>query len=250
MSAFAEGVVHRTMPPVRRAKRVFPAGTRPRAIPAPGRVDEVTLATLEKAYRRYAAQHELQVTANFHDRALSGASSNRPGYKALLLELRRDAFDVVIVEALDRLARKLSDVVSLCDELRFHGMSLHAVHVGMLGTMAQMFPSGLGVFAGPTVGFLLGWLPGAFVTGLVFHALPKRLPVGVSAAVASVVGGVVVIYAFGIVGLSMISGMPITQAAIASLVFLPGDIVKAIATGVVTAATPAPIRMSRPASSA
>ncbi|MXQ14879.1 biotin transporter BioY, partial [Microvirga makkahensis] len=42
---------------------------------------------------------------------------------------------------------------------------------------------GLGVFAGPTVGFLLGWLPGAFVTGLVFHALPKRLPVGVSAAV-------------------------------------------------------------------
>jgi site-specific DNA recombinase len=101
--------------------------------------------------RRYAAQHGLHVTATFQDRALSGASSNRPGYRDLLLQSRRGAFDVVIVEALDRLARKLSDVASLHDELQFHGMSLHAVnvgavttmHVGMLGTMAQMFLSDL-----------------------------------------------------------------------------------------------------------
>ncbi len=101
--------------------------------------------------RRYAAQHGLQVTATFQDRALSDASSNRPGYKSLLTEARRGAFDVVIVEALDRLARKLSDVAGLHDELQFHGMSLHAVnvgavttmHVGMLGTMAQMFLSDL-----------------------------------------------------------------------------------------------------------
>jgi site-specific DNA recombinase len=97
--------------------------------------------------RRYAAGLGLQVTATFQDRALSGASSNRPGYRDLLVQSRRGAFDVVIVEALDRLARKLSDVASLHDELQFHGMSLHAVnvgavttmHVGMLGTMAQMF---------------------------------------------------------------------------------------------------------------
>ncbi|WP_091136393.1 recombinase family protein [Microvirga guangxiensis] len=101
--------------------------------------------------RRYAAQQGLQVTATFQDRALSGASSNRPGYRTLFAEARRGAFDVVIVEALDRLARKLSDVASLHDELQFHGMSLHAVnvgavttmHVGMLGTMAQMFLSDL-----------------------------------------------------------------------------------------------------------
>ncbi len=101
--------------------------------------------------RRYAAQLGLQVTASFQDRALSGASSNRPGYKTFLAEARRGSFDVVIVEALDRLARKLSDVASLHDELQFHGMSLHAVnvgavttmHVGMLGTMAQMFLSDL-----------------------------------------------------------------------------------------------------------
>lgn len=55
----------------------------------------------------------------------------------------------MIVEALNRLARKLSDVANLHDELQFHGMSLHAVNVGavatmyggMLGTMAQMCPA-------------------------------------------------------------------------------------------------------------
>jgi site-specific DNA recombinase len=101
--------------------------------------------------RRYAAGLGLHVTATFQDRALSGASSNRPGYRDLLAQSRRGAFDVVIVEALDRPARKLSDVASLYDELQFHGMGLHAVnvgavttmHVGMLGTMAQMFLSDL-----------------------------------------------------------------------------------------------------------
>jgi DNA invertase Pin-like site-specific DNA recombinase len=42
---------------------------------------------------------------------------------------------VVIFEALDRLARKLSDVASLHDELKFHGMVLHAVNVGAVTTM-------------------------------------------------------------------------------------------------------------------
>lgn len=109
---------------------------------------------------------------------------------------------------------------------------------------------GLGVFVGPTVGFLLGWLPGAYVSGLIFQSLPRTLPVGVSATLAAFIGGVLVIYAFGIAGLSLISGMPMMQAAVASLVFLPGDIVKAIATGVVTAATPASIRIGQTVRSA
>jgi hypothetical protein len=57
----------------------------------------------------------------------------------------------VIVEAVDRLARKLSDIASVHDELSFHRATLHAVnvgpittmHVGMLGTMAQIFLSDL-----------------------------------------------------------------------------------------------------------
>ena len=39
----------------------------------------------------------------FKDRALSGSSTLRPGYQALLEGARNGAFDVVVAEALDRL---------------------------------------------------------------------------------------------------------------------------------------------------
>jgi len=101
---------------------------------------------------------------------------------------------------------------------------------------------GLGVFFGPTVGFLLGWVPGVIVTGLIFRAFPK-LPAGISAAAASILGGIGVVYACGIAGLVLTTGMPLAKAALASLTFLPGDLLKAIATGVVVAAMPASARM-------
>ncbi|HYF53367.1 MAG TPA: recombinase family protein [Salinarimonas sp.] len=65
--------------------------------------------------RRYAAAHGMSVTAVFEDRAISGANSARPGYRALLEAARRGGFDAVIVEALDRLARKLSDLAAAHD---------------------------------------------------------------------------------------------------------------------------------------
>lgn len=80
--------------------------------------------------RRYAAQLGFHILATFDDRAISGSNSNRPGYQALLAEARRGAFDVVIVEAIDRLARKLSDIAGVFDELQFHRIALHAVNVG------------------------------------------------------------------------------------------------------------------------
>jgi hypothetical protein len=60
-------------------------------------------------------------------------------------------FDVVVTEALDRLGRRLSDVARLYDQLEFRGITLHAVnigpvttmHVGLLGTMAQLYLSDL-----------------------------------------------------------------------------------------------------------
>ena len=67
--------------------------------------------------RRYAARLGFEVTATFNDRAISGSNSNRPGYQQTAGGARRGAFDVVIVEAVDRLARKLSDIASVHDEL-------------------------------------------------------------------------------------------------------------------------------------
>lgn len=101
--------------------------------------------------RRYAAAQGWQLVAVFNDRAISGTTLERPGYQDLLAAARRGAFDVIVVEALDRLSRKLSEIARLHDELQFTRIALHAVslgrvetmHVGMLGTMAQIYVADL-----------------------------------------------------------------------------------------------------------
>ena len=100
---------------------------------------------------------------------------------------------------------------------------------------------GLGVLFGPTVGFLLGWIPGALVVGLVYlglthpapnaqkYLVPRRgLSIFFAAALASFLGGVLVIYALGIPMLAWRANMTLEQAAAVSLAFLPGDILKLV----------------------
>lgn len=98
---------------------------------------------------------------------------------------------------------------------------------------------GLGVFVGPTVGFLIGWLPGVVATGLVFDAMRRKSPVWLAGALAAFVGGVLVVYACGIVGLSIVTGMPLQRAALASVAFVPGDLIKAALVGFLAARLPA-----------
>ncbi len=101
--------------------------------------------------RRYIEQQGWTLSKIYDDRALSGGSAFRAGYQQLLADLETDTFDVIVCEALDRLGRKLSDVADLHDQLQFHGIALHAVnlgqittmHVGLLGTMAQLYLSDL-----------------------------------------------------------------------------------------------------------
>jgi len=51
-------------------------------------------------------------------------------------EARR--FDVIIVEALDRLSRKFADVADLHDRLTFLGIKLHAVNAGEISFAKSM----------------------------------------------------------------------------------------------------------------
>ena len=87
---------------------------------------------------------------------------------------------------------------------------------------------GLGVFFAPSAGFLLGWVPGAFVTGVVMQRLAKA-PVVAAALMAAIAGGILVVYGCGIVGLVIVAHMGALQAMLATAVFLPGDLVKAVA---------------------
>ena len=86
---------------------------------------------------------------------------------------------------------------------------------------------GLGVFAGPSVGYLVGWPVAAYAVGALTYAFgaPYRLIWGI---VASVVGGVVVLHVLGIIGLVLRADLTVWDATAADLVFVSGDLVKAV----------------------
>lgn len=92
---------------------------------------------------------------------------------------------------------------------------------------------GLGVFASPSVGFLIGWPVGAFVTGLIMNSM-RGTNILVAAAVSAAVGGIGVVYAFGIPGVAYMAGLPLSKAAIGSAIYIPGDLVKVAVTAIVT----------------
>src|SRR6218665_1845059 len=74
---------------------------------------------------------------------------------------------------------------------------------------------GLAVFAGPTVGFLIGWLPAAFVTGLLSERFGSERQNSFAQLanffIAAVIGGVAVLYAFGILGMVLVAGLPFAK---------------------------------------
>ncbi len=87
---------------------------------------------------------------------------------------------------------------------------------------------GLGVFAGPTVGFLIGWPVASVVIGLIHRQLRGRAPFWGGVA-ACLIGGIGALYALGVAGLATVTGMGFGAAALAVLIFIPGDVLKAFA---------------------
>jgi biotin transport system substrate-specific component len=85
---------------------------------------------------------------------------------------------------------------------------------------------GISVFVGPSAGYLIGWIAGAFVIGLIVHSAARK-PAAWRTALAMLVGGILVVYAFGIPVQSLVTRLPLAETALTSLVFIPGDLVKA-----------------------
>lgn len=85
---------------------------------------------------------------------------------------------------------------------------------------------GLGVFFGPSVGYLVGWPVAAFVVGWLTQkgGTPYKLHWGVA---ANIVGGIVVLYALGIAGTALVADLSVGAAALGALIFVPGDVAKA-----------------------
>lgn len=98
-----------------------------------------------------------------------------------------------------------------------------------------VFSGGMSTLAlvGPSAGFLFGFLPGVIVTSLLKG---KARDAGarsywLTAARyfgASLVGCMVVVYAFGLSIQAMLTHVPLTAVAFASLGFIDGDLLKAV----------------------
>lgn len=94
---------------------------------------------------------------------------------------------------------------------------------------------GLGVFAGPSAGYLLGWVLGAFVIGWIVERGGRRYRPALG-LLANVCGGMLVVYIVGIPVQAAVTGTSsLLATAYAAAVYLPGDAVKAVVATAVAA---------------
>lgn len=111
---------------------------------------------------------------------------------------------------------------------------LVAAGLPLLAPSAVRPQGGLAVFTSITAGFLIAWVPAAWVIGKLVEMRPARFPLG-WIVLANIVGGVVVVYAIGVPIQAWVGGLPLTKALLGTVAFLPGDAVKVAVSAVVTA---------------
>jgi biotin transport system substrate-specific component len=91
---------------------------------------------------------------------------------------------------------------------------------------------GIEVFTGPTAGFLLGFVPAAFLTGLIFNELSYRMGVFLAALIAAFIGGYVVLNLIGIPVMAFLTDRTVREAVDVALGLLPGGALKALGTAI------------------
>ena len=110
----------------------------------------------------------------------------------------------------------------------FQALALFLVAVAAGLPLLSGGRGGMGVFMAPSAGYLLGYAPAALIVGAIMRFAPQRSPVQIAsgAMVASVVGGVLALHAMGVAGLMLLASLSLKQALMATLVFVPGDLIK------------------------
>ena len=106
-------------------------------------------------------------------------------------------------------------------------MVLFVVLVAIGMPILTGWQGGFGVILGPTGGFILSWIPAAFVVGWLVEKYWDRLNFW-NLLLANVIGGVLVVYAIGIPWLAVVANMEFGKALAGSSIFIPGDVIKAI----------------------
>lgn len=86
---------------------------------------------------------------------------------------------------------------------------------------------GIGVFAGPSAGFLFLYPVVAFLIGLVRDRYIQKINF-IVLFIPTIVCGILLLDIVGTIIMGFIIGMPVGKAIVFSLTFMPGDLIKAI----------------------
>lgn len=122
----------------------------------------------------------------------------------------------------------------------WRGVAAVSVYVGLGLAGLPVFAggnAGLSVLVGNTAGYIVGWFPGVLLTGvLAVVALRRprgRLPM---LMLAAALGGVVVVYLGGIIGLMLVAGLDLRGAVLGGVLpYLPGDGLKVLVAALIAA---------------
>lgn len=88
--------------------------------------------------REFAKRNGFSVAEEFHDAAMSGNESNRPGYQRMLTAARDKSFDVIVAHELSRLSRNEAETHSLREELEWLGVHIVTATDGIDTRQASM----------------------------------------------------------------------------------------------------------------
>lgn len=121
------------------------------------------------------------------------------------------------------------------------GLYLLLIAVGL--PVGSGMRGGLGLFVGPTGGFLIGFVLSALVVGLLSRRIVDRLVdrrIGRGRAVAEfvlagLIGGLVPVYVVGLPVMKMVTGLPWDTAVVSGMaLFIPGDLIKIVLASLIT----------------
>lgn len=88
--------------------------------------------------RDFAKRQGFSVVEEFHDAAMSGNESNRPGYQRMLAAARDKGFGVIVAHELSRLSRNEAETHSLREELEWLGIHIVTATDGIDTRQASM----------------------------------------------------------------------------------------------------------------
>ncbi|MGW4330054.1 biotin transporter BioY [Nocardia sp. NPDC004573] len=92
--------------------------------------------------------------------------------------------------------------------------------------------TGLTALAGPSAGYLIGWVPAALFIGLCTARILPKYPIALGLLI-NAVGGLAIIYFFGTAGLLVRTDLGVGAAVTTNWAFIPGDLLKVVVASVV-----------------